>query len=70
MREWLVKKRKEKNMSQQDLADSVGVSQQLIGFIEQNKRRPSVDTAQAIADVLDCDWRLFFPKQTNNPDTA
>ena len=70
MREWLVKIRKEKNMTQRDVAEKAKISNSYYAMIETGDRRSSVDAAQAIADVLDCDWRLFFPKQTNNPDTA
>ena len=32
-------------------------------YIENNKRNPSVELAQKIANVLDFDWTLFYPKK-------
>ena len=35
----------------------------IIGKYERNERRPSVETAKAIADVLGFDWTKFFEDQ-------
>ena len=70
MREWLLKKRIENKMSQKQLAELVGVSQQSISFIEKENRRPSIETAQTIAAILNFDWQLFFSKNENTSDTA
>lgn len=42
--------RKNKGLTQEELADRVGVSQAMINFIEKGKKKPSLDTAIAIAD--------------------
>ena len=40
----------EKNLSQQDLANATGISQQAISFWEQNKRKPNMDDCIVLAD--------------------
>ena len=44
--------REEKSMSQKELADKIGVSQQFLCDIEHGRRKPSIDTAIKIAEVL------------------
>ncbi|MEG2415916.1 MAG: helix-turn-helix transcriptional regulator [Romboutsia sp.] len=44
--------RKEKNLSQQDLGDKLGVSGAYIQQIENNKKNPSMKTLQRISDAL------------------
>lgn len=48
----LKKYRKEKNMSQTELAYKTGVSQRYIAFIEAGKRTPSLDLAKRISLIL------------------
>ncbi len=48
--EKIEKFRKNKGLTQEELADRVGVSQAMINFIEKGKKKPSLDTAIAIAD--------------------
>lgn len=57
----LKKERIKKGMTQEQLADEVGVIRQTISNIECGIARPSVETAQAIAKVLEFEWTLFFP---------
>lgn len=45
--------RKEKGLSQSDLAALLGVSQQMIGLYETNKRTPKYETIQKIAKKLE-----------------
>lgn len=47
-------------MTQDQLAEKVGVIRQTISNIECGISKPSVPTAQAIAQVLEFDWTLFF----------
>lgn len=47
-------------MTQDQLAEKVGVIRQTISNIECGISKPSVSTAQAIAQVLEFDWTLFF----------
>ncbi|AKP66781.1 helix-turn-helix transcriptional regulator [Companilactobacillus ginsenosidimutans] len=52
--------RKEKKMSQQDLADAVDVTRQSILMIEKNKFNPSILLSLKIAKVLDVDINELF----------
>ncbi|ARU61279.1 hypothetical protein CBW65_09945 [Tumebacillus avium] len=56
---WLTEKRKNKGLSQSQLATLVEVDRSYITRIE-NGRRPSVEIAQRIAVVLDFPWTKFF----------
>ncbi len=57
---WLMKIRDDKKMTQTQLAQQVGISRQMISAIEKGERRPSVEVAQKIANVLGFDWTEFF----------
>ena len=46
-------KRREKKMSQEEMAKAVQISMSFYGNIERGKRVPSIDTLVAIANVLD-----------------
>ncbi|MDI6619701.1 MAG: helix-turn-helix transcriptional regulator [Clostridiales bacterium] len=52
-------KREEAHLTQQQLATMIGISRTAITKIE-NGGRPSVNTAQKIANILGFDWTLFF----------
>lgn len=60
MREWLIKLRKEKNATQEQIATECGISRQYYGFIEDGNRNVPVKTAKKIAEVLGFDWQRFF----------
>lgn len=60
MSKWLKQMRLEKCLSQEQIAEQVGISQQFYSFIENGDRTPSVETAQAIANVLGFNWTRFF----------
>lgn len=59
MKTWLADLRKEKNLSQDDIATKIGSTRQLISAIE-NGARPGIDTAKKIAEVLNIDWTRFY----------
>ena len=42
------------DLSQQDLADAVGVSRQTISAIEKGVNKPTIETAALISDALGC----------------
>jgi len=63
LREWLKEVRKAKYSSQTGAAKAIGICPQMYNFIENGRRRPSVETAKKIASVLGFDWRLFFPDE-------
>lgn len=46
--------RKSKKITQKELSEAIGVSQSAISHIENGKRLPSMKTAQALSDELDC----------------
>lgn len=56
----LRKKREAAGMTQEQLAEKVGVIRQTISNIECGISLPSIPTAQAIADVLEIHWTWFF----------
>ena len=56
VREW----RKYRGFSQTSLAKATGLSQGAIALIEKGNRRPTVDTARKIANVLSCDIDDLF----------
>lgn len=58
--DWLKEVRKGKEMTGAEVAEAVGVTQQFYNFIENGRRRPSVDVAKRIAAVLGFEWTRFF----------
>ena len=58
-REWLIEKRRNKQISQEELAKKCDVSQVTIARIENGERRPSPELAKKIADVLNFSWTKF-----------
>ena len=52
--------RLENNLSQQELADKVGISREYISMIENGERNPSVNIAKKIGDLLNINWTYFF----------
>ena len=53
-------KRKEKNLTQCQVAEQSNISLCFYCQIENQQRNPSVDVAKKIAKVLGLDWTLFF----------
>ena len=58
MRKWLIELRK--GYTQTQIAEAVGITQQMYSFIELGERRPSVEVAKKIASVLGFNWTRFF----------
>ncbi len=56
----MAKRRKEKKMTQAELAAVLGVSQRMIAACEAGERRPSVDLAQRIGQQLGIPWTDFY----------
>lgn len=56
-------KREAKNMSQQQLADAVGISRQAISNIELGAAKPDVKHAIIIGRVLKFKWELFYDEE-------
>lgn len=63
-------KRKKKLLTQQQLAELVGVDRTLISKIESGVATPSVTTAKKIAAVLGFDWVRFFEDDSNDEQAA
>jgi len=47
-------------ITQEQLAERVGVIRQTISNIECGLAKPSIDTAKAIGEVFGFDWVLFY----------
>ena len=63
----LRKLREAANMSQTELAASVGISQRFVAFIEKGDKKPSLKTAINLADVLGCKVEdIFLPRICTN----
>lgn len=58
--EIMVKKRKEKKLTQAELAQLAGCSQRAIAGYELEERKPSVQMAMKIGEVLGFPWTRFF----------
>lgn len=66
MRGWLKDSRTMLNMSQQELAEKVGVSREYITMIENNERMPSVSIAKKIEIALNIDWTIFLSSKVTD----
>lgn len=66
--------RNEKNMSQQELADALGISKSSINMYERGERQPNFEVLETIADFfnVDIDYLLGRTNKTTkiiNPNT-
>lgn len=52
----LLERREAAGLSQKELGEMVGLTQQAIGHYEAGRRKLSVQIAQKIAKVLGCEW--------------
>lgn len=52
--------REKKNMTLLEVANASDVSEAYVSYLETGRRRPSVEVAKRIAEVLGFDWTLFF----------
>jgi putative transcriptional regulator len=52
--------RQDNGLSRRDLADSVGVNPQTIGYLERGDYKPSLELAMKIAAVFDLPVELVF----------
>lgn len=46
--------RKFKQMTQQEVADKIGVTRECYSGYEQGRRQPSIDVLRSICEVLEC----------------
>lgn len=56
--------RNEKNMSQQELADALGISKSSINMYERGERQPNFETLEAIADYFNVDIDYLLGRTT------
>lgn len=61
----LAEKRRERKMTQAELAARVGVSQRAIAAYELRERRPSVETAKRLGEILGYPWAEIFEEGTD-----
>ena len=64
MRKWLIELRK--GYSQTQIAEAVGITQQMYSAIELGVRRPSVEVAKKIASVMGFNWTRFYEDDSND----
>lgn len=57
---WLINYREAKGLTQERVAELTDIKRPYYTMIELGKRRPSVDVAKRIAEVLGFEWPLFF----------
>jgi DNA-binding XRE family transcriptional regulator len=60
----LVSKRHQAGMTQQQVADAIGVSMPTISSLESGIRRPNMVTVTAYARLFDMDVRIVFVDKT------
>ena len=56
----LAARRKEKGLTQAELAARVGIAQRTVAAYECGERRPSVEVAKKMAKELDIPWTIYF----------
>lgn len=60
MRRWLFDLRKKANLTQKQVAESIGVTRECYTQIELDKRGPGVETAKKIGTLFKFDWTRFY----------
>lgn len=53
--------RKQDNVTQQQLADAIGVAKSTISMYENGQREPDFETLESLADYFNVEMRTFFP---------
>jgi transcriptional regulator with XRE-family HTH domain len=59
--------RKEKGISQEDLADRAGVYRNYVGMVERCENAPTIDLLEKFAEALDVKPVEFFLEPTASP---
>ena len=57
--------RKEKRMTQTEVAEKVGIKRLRYWTYESGKRKPKPEIAMKIADVLEFDWKDFYEPEND-----
>lgn len=58
--DWLKEIRISQRLLQEQVAAAAGIERAYYSMIETGKRKPSVNVAQAIANILGFEWTRFF----------
>ena len=62
----LVKIRKEKNLTQEDMSSKIGMSRSGYAMYETGDRQMSANTAKKIAEILDCTVDELLAEDTDD----
>ncbi len=62
---WLLNKRQEKGLSQEQVAEQANIKRAYYTMIENGTRDPSVDVAKKVAQALGFCWVIFFENESN-----
>lgn len=65
MRSWLMTFRKDRDLTQKQVAERSGVERSYYTMIENYSRTPSVKVAKRIGSTLGFDWTIFFEDESN-----
>lgn len=60
MRLWLIQLRENNRLTQQQVAEEIGVTRQTISALEKGTSNPSVALAKSLANLLQFKWTDFF----------
>jgi transcriptional regulator with XRE-family HTH domain len=63
-REWLKNIRVGLDLTQQEVAEAVGIERSTYAMYESGRRNPHVVTAQGIATFLKFEWTFFFTENS------
>ena len=64
--------RKKNNLTQQQIADKLGISRSAVGMYEKGEREPNIETLKHIADTFNVDMNYLLGKSPSTeviPDT-
>lgn len=50
------------DITQEELAEKVGISQKMLSYIERDDRRPSIEVALRIAEQFNCSLDMIIKK--------
>ncbi|MCP3027417.1 helix-turn-helix domain-containing protein [Halobacillus sp. A5] len=70
MRDWLIQLRKEKKLTQQQIAKGAHIDRAYYAQIESGTRNPSMAVAAQIASFLNINTSLFFTEHLSEPFTV
>lgn len=66
MRQRLIKLRKERGMTQQQVAEILGITRSFYGMIETGDRNPTLELAKRIAELFQVEIeQIFFGEKSN-----